>query len=100
VQERTDHEHVHDAWLQLLHRRRPLAHVRPVRLHRPARPTSKKDNYWCPTTRKYALSGTNGPPDYVGVYVVGVHHNLVGLFGASFTFSNDTVIRIEPRALR
>jgi hypothetical protein len=45
-------------------------------------------------------SNGNGPPDYVGVYVVGVHNNLIGLFGKSFTFSNDTVIRIEPRTLR
>lgn len=68
----------------------------------PPGPTTKKDNYWCPTTRKSALlsSNGNGPPDYVGVYVVGTHNNLIGLFGKTFTFSNDTVIRIEPRTLR
>jgi hypothetical protein len=68
----------------------------------PPGPTSKIDRFWCPTTRKSALLATagNGPPDYVGVYVVGVHKNLVGLFGKTFTFSNDTVIRIEPRTLR
>lgn len=68
----------------------------------PPGPTTKKDSYWCPTTRKAALlsSNGNGPPDYVGVYVVGEHDNLIGLFGKSFTFSNDTVIRIEPRSLR
>jgi len=68
----------------------------------PPGPTTKKDNYWCPTSRKSALlsSNGNGPPDYVGVYVVGIHSNLVGLFGKTFTFSNDTVIRIEPRTLR
>jgi Flp pilus assembly protein TadG len=68
----------------------------------PPGPTSKIDRFWCPTTRKSALLSTNGngPPDYVGVYVVGVHTNLVGLFGKTFTFSNDTVIRIEPRTLR
>lgn len=68
----------------------------------PPGPTTKKDSYWCPTTRKAALlaSSGNGPPDYVGVYVVGEHNNLIGLFGKSFTFSNDTVIRIEPRSLR
>jgi Flp pilus assembly protein TadG len=68
----------------------------------PPGPTTKKDASWCPTTRKSALlsSNGNGPPDYVGVYVVGTHNNLVGLFGKSFTFSNDTVIRIEPRTLR
>ena len=68
----------------------------------PPGPTTKKDAYWCPTTRKAALQSTNGngPPDYVGVYVVGTHQNLIGLFGKTFTFSNDTVIRIEPRTLR
>lgn len=68
----------------------------------PPGPASKKDDPWCPTTRKSAMLPTNGngPPDYVGVYVVGVHNNLIGLFGKSFTFSNDTVIRIEPRTLR
>lgn len=68
----------------------------------PPGPTTKKDNFWCPTARKSALLSTNGngPPDYVGVYVVGIHKNLVGLFGKTFTFSNDTVIRIEPRTLR
>ena len=68
----------------------------------PPGPSTKKDNFWCPTGRKSALLATNGngPPDYVGVYVVGIHKNLVGLFGKTFTFSNDTVIRIEPRTLR
>jgi hypothetical protein len=68
----------------------------------PPGPTVKKDNSWCPTTRKSALLSTNGngPPDYIGVYVVGTHRNLIGLFGKTFTFSNDTVIRIEPRTLR
>ncbi len=68
----------------------------------PPGPTTKKDNYWCPTTRKSALQSTNGngPPDYVGVYVEATHRNLIGLFGKTFTFSNDTVIRIEPRTLR
>ncbi len=68
----------------------------------PPGPTSKIDRFWCPTTRKSALQATNGngPPDYIGVYVVGVHKNLIGIFGKTFTFSNDTVIRIEPRTLR
>jgi hypothetical protein len=68
----------------------------------PPGPTIKKDNAWCPTSRKSALlaANGNGPPDYVGVYVVGTHENLIGLFGNTFTFSNDTVIRIEPRSLR
>jgi hypothetical protein len=61
---------------------------------------TKIDRYWCPTSRKSALTGTSGPPDYVGVYVKGVHNNLIGLFGKTFTFTNDTVIKIEPRTLK
>jgi Flp pilus assembly protein TadG len=68
----------------------------------PPGPTTKIDNFWCPTTRKTALlpDAGNGPPDYVGVYVKAVHHNLFGLFGPSFTFTSDTVIKIEPRTLK
>jgi TadE-like protein len=66
----------------------------------PPGPALKIDRFWCPGNRKAALSGANGPPDYVGVYVEGVHKNLVGLFGKTFTFTNDTVIRIEPRTLQ
>lgn len=67
----------------------------------PPGPLQKIDRYWCPTTRKTALlAGTNGPPDYVGVYVRGEHQNFTGFFGGSYTFTSDTVIRIEPRSLR
>jgi hypothetical protein len=68
----------------------------------PPGPASKIDHYWCPTSRKTALLATspNGPPDYVGVYVEAIHHNLTGLFGATYTFKSDTVMKIEPRTLR
>jgi hypothetical protein len=68
----------------------------------PPGPTIKVDSYWCPTDRKSALlaDAGNGPPDYVGVYVKAEYHNLFGLFGETFTFTSDTVIKIEPRALR
>jgi hypothetical protein len=68
----------------------------------PPGPTVKIDRYWCPTTRKAALlpDNGNGPPDYVGVYVVAVHNNLIGIFGKSFTFTRDTVIKIEPRTVK
>ena len=66
----------------------------------PPGPTEKIDRYWCPTTRKTALTGTNGPPDYIGVYIQATHTNLPGLDWPSFTFAQDTVMRIEPRTLR
>jgi Flp pilus assembly protein TadG len=60
------------------------------------------DRYWCPTTRKTAISSTspNGPPDYIGVYVEGKQNSLTRMFGkTTYTFTSDTVIRIEPRTL-
>lgn len=65
----------------------------------PPGPSQKKDRFWCPTTRKTALQGSKGPPDYLGVYVEAEHQNLIGLLGDGFTFRKDTVIRIEPRTL-
>lgn len=62
--------------------------------------TGKLDNAYCPTTmRKVAQGGPNGPPDYVGVYIQGLHNNVTGLFGESVTFKSDTVIRLEPARL-
>ncbi len=67
----------------------------------PPGPTVKKDELGgLRPSRKIALTGTNGPPDYIGVYVEGVHTNLVGFFGKTFTFTSQNVIRIEPRSLR
>ena len=57
------------------------------------------DIAWCPNTRKVALSGANGPPDYIGVYIQGRHDNLTGLFGKGYDFKSDTVIRLEPQRL-
>jgi hypothetical protein len=58
------------------------------------------DRFWCPTSRKTALGGSNGPPDYVGVYVEGRQNSLTRMFGKTqYTFASDTVIRIEPRTL-
>jgi hypothetical protein len=65
----------------------------------PPGPVTKIDSFWCPTVRKTALGGTNGPPDYVGVYVRASHRNLTGVLGLGLTFSADTVLRIEPRTL-
>ena len=65
----------------------------------PPGPTTKIDSYWCPTTRRTALSGVNGPPDLIGVYVESAHDDLTGIFGRSLVLRSDRVIRIEPRAL-
>jgi len=65
----------------------------------PPGPATKPDRFWCPTTRKTALQGAKGPPDYVGVYVEAAHDQLVGIGWPAFTFTQDTVMRIEPRTL-
>ncbi|MEA2843782.1 MAG: hypothetical protein QOJ69_1453 [Actinomycetota bacterium] len=66
----------------------------------PPGPVTKIDSYWCPSTRKAALTGVNGPPDHIGVYVSASHRNFTGIFGTGLTFRSDTVMRIEPRTLR
>ena len=63
----------------------------------PPGPATKKDNFWCPTTRKTALTGSNGPPDYLGVYVRTTGDSILGVLGESLTLTADTVTRIEPR---
>jgi hypothetical protein len=62
-------------------------------------PVTKIDNAWCPTVRKIALSGVNGPPDYIGVYILASHRNFTGILGTGITFEADTILRIEPRTL-
>lgn len=65
----------------------------------PPGPTTKIDSSWCPTSRKTALSGANGPPDYIGVFVETVHNSLTGVMASGITLRADTIIRIEPRTL-
>jgi hypothetical protein len=65
----------------------------------PPGPTVKIDRFWCPTSRKTAVQGRNGPPDYVGVYIKASGQTLIGLIGDLFNLESETVIRIEPRTL-
>lgn len=65
----------------------------------PPGPSVKVDDPWCPTSRKVALSGPDGPPDHVGVYVRATHRNLTGVLGTGLSFEADTIMRIEPRTL-
>jgi Flp pilus assembly protein TadG len=58
------------------------------------------DQYWCPSIRKSALTGTNGPPDYIGIYIQIRHDYFTGLFGKSITMSKTSVIKIEPQSLQ
>lgn len=56
------------------------------------------DGYWCPNTRKTALTLENGgPPDFVGVWISTTHHMVSGLVGKERTLTERSVLRIEPR---
>jgi Flp pilus assembly protein TadG len=56
------------------------------------------DKFWCPNSRKIAAStASGGPPDYIGVYVKVTHRNIFKIWRSSFTFTDQTIIRIEPR---
>jgi hypothetical protein len=54
---------------------------------------------YCPNKRKIGAGGspTTGPPDYLGVYIKVVHPAVTGMFGSSFTFTDQTVIRVEAQ---
>lgn len=56
-----------------------------------------RDATWCPSTRRTALQGAKGPPDYVGVYVETHHQSATGLLGRLWDFRSVTVLPIEPR---
>jgi Flp pilus assembly protein TadG len=56
------------------------------------------DGFWCPATRKTALTvESGGPPDFVGVWVSTTHHMVSGLVGTERVLEERSVLRIEPR---
>lgn len=55
--------------------------------------SSKRDRYYCPTTRKDTLSG---PPDWIGVWVRVVHPNPLPFFFDDFTMEKRAVFRVQP----
>src|SRR3546814_3711398 len=55
--------------------------------------------YYCPTGRKVATRGVNGPPDYLGIYVHMRHDFLTGLFQDNMTLERTSVVRLEPQGL-
>jgi Flp pilus assembly protein TadG len=58
------------------------------------------DNFWCPVSRKVAVRGTNGPPDYIGIWIQVKYDYITGLFpGDGMTFTDTTIMRIEPRTV-
>jgi hypothetical protein len=53
------------------------------------------DVHWCPTSRKSALTGPNGPPDYIGVHLQTTHRPLLNM-GPERTVQASSITRIEP----
>jgi Flp pilus assembly protein TadG len=58
------------------------------------------DRYWCPTVRKAAQTGPNGPPDFVGLYMQVDHPYITGLFGNHILLAKTSIIKIEPQSLQ
>lgn len=58
------------------------------------------DRFWCPTSRKYATTGANGPPDWIGVYVEVRYQFATRLFGNTRTLKSTSILRIEPTAVQ
>jgi Flp pilus assembly protein TadG len=59
-------------------------------------PVLSPDRFWCPTTRKSALTAPDGPPDYVGIYIEVRHQRVAGLVGSTKFVSDYAVLRLEP----
>ena len=57
------------------------------------------DKYWCPTDRKFASKGADGPPDFVGIYIEIKHRFYTGLFGNDQKMTKTSIIQIEPQTL-
>jgi hypothetical protein len=57
------------------------------------------DRFWCPTTRKTAATGANGPPDWLGVFIEIRHPWVTGLFGSEIVISNTSVVKLEASSL-
>ncbi|KAA0236006.1 MAG: hypothetical protein JJLCMIEE_00659 [Acidimicrobiales bacterium] len=55
-----------------------------------------KDAFWCSATERENSQGAPGGPDYLGVYISYDHDLVTGLFGATFTITDHTVMRLEP----
>lgn len=61
-------------------------------------PGSAPDGDWCPLVRKVAVTGSQGPPDYLGIWMEVRYDYITGLFpGGGMTFTDTTIMRIEPR---
>lgn len=53
------------------------------------------DKYWCPTSR---IVSRSAGPNYVGVWLKIEHQWVTGMFGDTVQLTDQSVIRLEPRA--
>lgn len=54
------------------------------------------DGFWCPANRKAALTGSDSPPDYLGLYVSVTYTPISGIVPVPTTYTDFAVNRIEP----
>jgi Flp pilus assembly protein TadG len=61
--------------------------------------TQNLDRYWCPTDRKVTegITPVGDGPDYVGVWISYNHDWVTKMFGNTKTFTDQSVVRLEPR---
>lgn len=61
--------------------------------------TKDLDRYWCPNARKVSVATTAAGQgtDYVGVWISYDHSWVTKMFGATKTFTDQSVVRLEPR---
>lgn len=60
------------------------------------------DHNWCPLDRVAYFNDTDGNAqdlDFIGIYVEYDYQFITGLFGSDASFSDQTVLRIEPQGL-
>lgn len=59
----------------------------------PTPPIPDPDRFFCPDDRDVSVSNL----DFVGIYVEITHDYITGLFGASTTFSDQIILKLEPQ---
>lgn len=63
-------------------------------------PGVANDDDWCPADRNTYVNNTSGDPiDYIGIYIEYEYQYITGMFGSAASFSDQTVLRLEPQGL-
>jgi hypothetical protein len=68
--------------------------------HFGCKPGYDLDRFYCPSSRKVALTAANGgPPDVIGVWIKMHHAYYTRFIADSVTLTDQSVIAVEPRRL-